>query len=64
MLLVTTSAGSTSSRAVCQSTARSFSLSCTAPQNPPWGLHLWHSHSLKPQNHQALNFPASPAERL
>lgn len=31
MLLVTTSAGSTLSRAVCQSPARSFSLSCTTP---------------------------------
>lgn len=67
MLLVITSAGSTLSRAACQSPARSFSLSCTTPHVTPvnslWGLHLWHGHNLKPQKHQALNFPTSPRER-
>lgn len=67
MLLVTTSARSTVSRAVCQSPARGFSLSCTTPhltpENSPWGLHLWHGHNPKPQKHQALNFPTSPGER-
>lgn len=67
MLPVTTSAGSTLSRAVCQSPARGFSLSCTtphlSPENSPWGRHLRHGHNLKPQKHQALNFPTSPGER-
>lgn len=67
MLLVITSAGSTLSRAVCQSPARSFSLSCTTPHVTPvnslWGLRLWHGHNLKPQKHQALNSPTSPGER-
>lgn len=67
MLLMTTSAGSTLSRAVCQLPARGFSLSCTTPhltlQNSPWGLHLCHDHNFKPQKHQALNFPTSPGER-
>lgn len=35
MLLVTTSARSTVSRAVCQSPARGFSLSCTTPHLTP-----------------------------
>lgn len=55
MLLVTTSAGSTLSRAVCQSPARSFSLSCTTPhltpENSLWGLHLWHGHNPKNSRH-------------